>query len=215
MNLDRMMARVAGLLFLLAMVAYAGGDALVAPLLPVTEAAGGATEEPVRAWYGLLLMFLNSVAVAAIPLLLFPAVRRHSRPVAFIYLGARWLEAVLLLVGIVMFASVLNSTLPTAQALRTAEACYQLAMFALGVGSVALCRLLLRARLLPAWLAWWGLAGYGLLAIGSVGALAGWDQSLALSIPGGLFELVLAVWLMTKGLALHPYGTAGDRRVSA
>lgn len=220
MTFGRTMARVAGALFLVAMLTYAAGDAMVAPLLPVPGDTGNTVEQPVQAWYGLLLMFLNSLAVAAIPVLLFPTLRRHSSRVASIYLAARWLESVLLLVGILVLAWLLSGaeTHPAsavAQALVAAEVCYQLAMFALGVGSVALCRLLLRERLLPAWLAWWGLAGYGLLAGGAVFALAGWDESLLLSVPGGVFELVFGLWLMTKGFALHPDRTTRDRRVSA
>lgn len=35
--------------------------------------------------------------------------------------------------------------------------------------------------------------------MGFIGALFGFPFSLILSIPGGLFEVVLGVWLLTKG----------------
>ena len=54
------------------------------------------------------------------------------------------------------------------------------------------------------WLGWWGLAGYALLAAGALSALIGHDVSLALSVPGGLFELVFGVWLMARGLGAPP-----------
>lgn len=209
MDAGKTMARVAGALFLVAMMAYGTGDALVAPLLPAPDSAADAVAPAVQAWYGLLLMVLNSITVVAIALLLYPSVRRHDRTVARAYLAARVLEGLLLFGGVLAMAFLLSGSGPhtpqaVAQARSMAGICFQLGMLVLGVGSVCLFLLLLRVRAMPGWLGWWGLAGYALLAAGALSALIGHDVSLALSVPGGLFELVLGVWLMARGLGAPP-----------
>ena len=56
-----------------------------------------------------------------------------------------------------------------------------------------------RAGLVPRLLARWGLVGYALLMAGSVAELAGIHVGLALSVPGGLFEVALGIRLLTHG----------------
>ncbi|KAG2430353.1 hypothetical protein HYH02_013716 [Chlamydomonas schloesseri] len=79
--------------------------------------------------------------------------------------------------------------------------CFQIAMLALGLGSLPVCLLLLRRRLLPAWMAAWGLLGYSLLATGCVAELHGAREGtgVALAIPGGLWEMALGLWLLARG----------------
>ena len=69
-----------------------------------------------------------------------------------------------------------------------------------GRGALMLCWLLLRARLVPGWLAIWGLAGGALyLAQGAAAAFgSGWGPLMA---PLALQEIVLAIWLIVKGFA--------------
>ena len=53
-----------------------------------------------------------------------------------------------------------------------------------------------------------GLAGYTLLALGAVAELLGFGLGLALSIPGGLFEVVLGVILLFRGFPEPPWAPA-------
>ena len=175
--------RVVGSLFWLAMLAYLSGTVLVA-------AAAG---RPVLTAAGVLLMLLNSAVVAAIGIVVRPVLRRHDETSALAYLVSRVLEAVLLAVGVVFVLRLM----PVA-----AEYAYQVAMLAVGLGGVVFCRVLLRARLVPRFVAVWGLVGYALLGLGAGLEVLGVGAGLALSVPGGLFELALGVLLIVRGFPM-------------
>jgi uncharacterized protein DUF4386 len=73
------------------------------------------------------------------------------------------------------------------------------------VGSTIFCYLLLRGRMVPGWLAWLGVLSSALLVVTlplqiagfSTGPVSGYYQWL----PPLLFQLVLAPWLLIKGVA--------------
>ncbi len=91
-------------------------------------------------------------------------------------------------------------------AIQSNTMAYQIAEMSLGLGGIFLCALLFRVRLIPRWLAGWGLIGYAILLIGFIAEIFGIHISLIFSIPGGLFELALAIWLLIKGFQPEAYG---------
>ena len=171
---NRTSGRIVGSLFLAAFVCYGVGNALI--------------DRPV----GVALILLNSVVVAAIGALVFGVLRRRHRRTAAIYLLVRSLEAVLLAMGVLLVVS-MGSPQGTGFA-------YQLAMIILGLGSVPFCWVLLRDRFVPGWLAVWGIIGYVVLAAGAVLELLGLAVGLVFSIPGGIFEVILGLILIARGL---------------
>ena len=82
---------------------------------------------------------------------------------------------------------------------------YQISQMSLGLGALFLCSLLFRTRLIPRWLAGWGVIGYALHVAGAIAEIFGIPISLILLIPGGLFELALAFWLLIKGFQPEAY----------
>jgi Domain of unknown function (DUF4386) len=180
--------RVVGSLFWAAMLAYLGGTVLV------TAAAG----RPVLTAAGTMLMLLNSAVVAAIGIVVRPVLRRHDETSALAYLVSRVVEAVLLAVGVVFVLRLM----PVA-----AEYAYQIAMIVVGLGGVVFTRVLLRARLVPRFVAVWGLVGYALLGLGAALEVLGFGVGLLLSVPGGLFELALGVLLVARGFPMARRGT--------
>lgn len=160
------------------------------------------------------MMLLNSAAVVSIGVVVFPVLVRHSERVALGYLATRILEGALLAVGVMslLVLSVLSEAGATADtatgahhqavgalAVQLNDVAYQTAMAALGIGSVVLCSLLFRTGLLPRTLAAWGVIGYGVFATGMVLDMFGLGVGTLLTIPGGLFELVFATWLIVRG----------------
>lgn len=217
---DRARARIVGVLFLAAILAYGIGTSLTTSALTAPDPLAGVAASTGQFTLGAALMAANSVIVATIGVLLFPLLARHSRPVARIYLGGRLVESVVLVIGVAFVFSLvaLSGELATASATDATElatrataaldandVAYQLAMAALGFASLFFCALLFRARLVPRFLAVWGFVGYAVFLIGALlelAGVAGWG--LPLSIPGGLFELVLGVWLIVKGFSSQP-----------
>ena len=77
---------------------------------------------------------------------------------------------------------------------------YRIAMIALGIGSVPFWYLIYRIRLIPRALAALGMAGYAVFFTGYALDLLGLDVGLLAAMPGGLFEIVGALWLIIKGV---------------
>jgi Domain of unknown function (DUF4386) len=72
------------------------------------------------------------------------------------------------------------------------------------VGSTAFAYLLLRGRMIPAPLAWLGVVASALLVVGLPLSLAGWLHGPIKSLmwlPMLAFEVPLALWLLTRGVA--------------
>jgi hypothetical protein len=76
----------------------------------------------------------------------------------------------------------------------------------LALGAVFLCSLLFRTRLIPRWLAGLGVIGYAIHAAGAIAEIFGIPIRVILLIPGALFELALAFWLLIKGFQPEAYG---------
>ena len=88
---------------------------------------------------------------------------------------------------------------------------YNVGMITLGVSGLLLCYTLNSARLLPRWLAVWGLVGYAIIAGGMVSEFMGSGLGLASSLPGGLWEVCVGMWLIVKGVNA-PASVAGSAK---
>ncbi len=141
---------------------------------------------------GLALVVLNSIAVSVAGLIGYRLIRSTHPPVGLGYLAARVIEAILLAGGIA-----LTELADVGGADNTG---YLLGMIALAVGSVPFCHVLGRHGWIPRPLAWWGVFGYAALGVGALIELAtGRSVALLFAGPGGLFELVLGVYLISRG----------------
>ena len=76
-----------------------------------------------------------------------------------------------------------------------------------GISALILYGLLYQSELVPRWLSIWGFIGGVLIVVAGIRGLYGHSPSSTLSviltIPIGLQEMVLAVWLIVKGFT-HP-----------
>ena len=185
----RTIARTVGALLLAAFLLYGVGNAI----------ATGAADDSALLTLGVAMMLANSVAVVAIGALLVPVLRPRSPLVARIYLATRFFEASFLSVGAIALlvgSAAVNFT------------AYNIAMAGLGVGSLFFCALLYRARLVPRFLAVWGFVGYAAFAVGSLTELAGVaGAGIIGAVPGGLFEIFFAFWLIVRGFTRQPAPT--------
>lgn len=181
MRNSRTIARSVGTLMLAAFFLYGIGTSLA------TSADLGSA----RLSFGVVMMLLNSVAVVAIGAFVYPILRPHSASVAVGYLGTRVFEGVLLAIGAIALVT---------GAVAANGLFYNVAMAGLGIGSLFFCAVLYRARLVPRFLAAWGFIGYAAFATGCVLELLGVaGAGLPATIPGGLFELAFATWLLVRG----------------
>ncbi|PNH05382.1 hypothetical protein TSOC_008379 [Tetrabaena socialis] len=213
----RRTARWIGILFLVPFLAYGFGDARMGALRAEPDFLATLPARAPQLTIAALLLLTNSVVVVVLAVLLHPLLARWQPRVALAYTCTRLAEGLLLAGGTLALLLLLPIAQAHAKAAGTPEAglypalaalavkanflAFQLAMLVLGLGSLPLCLLFLRSRLLPGWMALWGLGGYALLLAGSLVELFGLPWGVALAIPGGLWELTLGVWLIVRGFA--------------
>ncbi len=207
--------RIAGTLFIVATVSSALGFILLDPVLDDPDVLASIAANETTVILGAFLLLIDAIAVVAIPALLYPTFKKHSAPLARLYPGSRIVESVVLVIGVVgLLATV---TLSRAYVEGSADAAsYRVSgdalvavyewgvllgiMLFFALAGLLLNYLLYSARLVPRWLAIWGLIGIALLLI--EGALEAFDaDNLAImSLPFAIQEMVFAVWLIVKGL---------------
>ena len=208
-------ARAVGACFLLAFVFYIAGSMMVDSGSGNPAVLTKVADHRTLIASGALLMMVNSFGIAALGILMFPILRRRHEVSAYGYLICRSVEAAMLAVGTVFLLLLIPlgkehaadggkaSDLPALA--RVAQKAnyysYEVGMIALSIGGVVLCRVLLRARLVPRLLALGGLFGYAVFFAGSVLEILGYAVGTALSVPGGLFEVALGVLLIAKGFS--------------
>lgn len=167
-------SRLIGALFLAGFITYGVGFALVSSVVDAPDFLAEVSARQTTLVLGAFLMLLNTGVDLGKAVLFFPVLERHGRRTALTYLSAMVFEVVLLAFG----ALSLLSLVPLAHQLEAGEVtadlarslgslavesnamAYQVAQAGLAFGAVFLCVLLCRARLLPRWLAGWGLVGY-------------------------------------------------------
>ena len=214
-------SRLIGALFLLGFLSYGVGNALVASVLGAPDFLSTMSAHQTTLVLGAFLMLLNSVVVVGIGVLFFPILENHGKRTALAYLASRMVEAILLAIGVLSLlmipplaqhgvaaggTSAAWATALGSLAVQANTMAYQIAEMSLGLGGIFLCALLFRVRLIPRWLAGWGLIGYAILLAGFIAEIFGIHISLIFSIPGGLFELALGFWLLIKGFQPEAYG---------
>ena len=219
---SRTTARAVGACFLLAFVFYIAGTVMVDSGAGNPVVLSAVEEHGTLIASGALLMLVNSVVIAAIGVLMLPVLRPHSEVSAYGYLVCRSVDAVMLAIGTVFLLLLLplgreyaasgGQGSDLAAVARVAQRAnfysYEVGMISVSIGGLVLCRILLRARLVPRLLALLGLVGYAAFLAGSVLEVLGYPVGNVLSAPGGLFEVALGVLLIARGFtAQDPDGT--------
>ena len=189
----RRTARIVGVLFLAGYLAYGVGSLIATGIVRSADPS----DSTALFVTGAALMLLNSAIVIGIGVLMLPILRAHNKAIAAGYLGTRIFEGVVLAIGVVSLIVLTGS-----DAIDANAAFYNVAEAALGIGSLFFCALLFRTRLVPRFLAAWGFIGYACFAAGNLLELFGVaGAALIAAIPGGLFELTFAIWLIARGFA--------------
>jgi MFS family permease len=189
----RRTARIVGVLFLAGYLTYGVGSLIATGIVDSADRSDSTASFII----GIALMLLNSAFVIGIGVLLLPILRAHNSKVAAGYLGTRIFEGVVLAIGVVSLLVLTGSA-----AIHANSIFYNVAEAGLGIGSLFFCALLFRTALVPRLLAAWGFIGYTCFAAGNLLELFGVaGAALVASIPGGLFELTFAIWLIARGFA--------------
>jgi Domain of unknown function (DUF4386) len=229
----RRTAILVGLLFLTATVSFLVAEALINGVLDRPDYLSGASADANALTVGALLSFVNGLAVVGIAVLMYPLLKGYSESLALGYIGFRVGEFVACLFAlatpllvIALGDRVRDGTIDAAASqqlgsLLQAEHNVAIVMVYLivSVDGGILAYLLYQTRLIPRWLAVLGVIAYPVLFVGTV--LDMFDvvdvtqgAGMLAVIPGGLFELILPIWLLTKGFTTKGFtSTSGHQAV--
>ena len=214
MNKYRIIARVVGVVYLLGFVVGIAGNLMIQSILGETNTLSAVAANSMKLAIGATLWLIAVAGDAAHGVLMFPVLKQHSERVAIGYLAARIVDAIFIaimvlfiLIQIPLGSEFLKASSPRAsylQSLSTLFAqsqqyAYEIGMISLGLAGLMLCYTLYRTKLIPQWLALWGIVGYASIFCGMVSAIMGSGLGDVSSIPGGLWEVFIRVWLIVKG----------------
>lgn len=217
---DRAIARIVGVLFIVATAA----PILTAPFIgflgggvigePVPEYLARVSENELQVFVGMLIELIWVLAVVGIPVVIFPILKRHNRALALGFYSLRFVEAISTVVGSVILLTLLalsqefvRAGVPDASHYQTLGSLLLAARegaFMIGSGLVwslsalVLNYVLYRAELVPRWISVWGLLGGALSFATYLLQFFGTSPAI-LFLPIALQEMVFAVWLIVKG----------------
>ena len=213
-NTYRTTARVVGVVYLAGFVVGIVGMGLFQSILGAPDYLSTVSANSMTIAIGAILWLMPVVGDAAHGVLMFPILKPHNERIAVGYLAARIVEAVFIaimvlfiLLQIPLGSAYVQAAAPDAsylQALGTLFTqaqlyAYEIAMSTLGISGLLLCFTLYKANLVPRWLAIWGLLGYATILVGMASAVMGSGLGDLFSLPGGLWEVFVGVWLIAKG----------------
>jgi hypothetical protein len=218
---DRKTAAVVGVLFILGTVPATLGAVIGKPILDAPDFLIKMSANEVQMLIYTLTMFIMGVACAGIGLALYPILKKYNEGLAMGTVGFRVIEGVGDIVAAVSVIALLalsqefvKAGAPDSSYFQTAAVVINAGTDWLSHGALLLCwcigafmyySLFYQYRLVPRWLSVWGLVGITLVTIGGVLVMLhvipgfGTVQAL-LNLPIFPQEMVLAVWLIAKGI---------------
>ena len=213
-NTYRKTATVVGIVYILGFVVGITGFGLFTSILSAPDHLSTVSANSMLLGFAAVLWLMAVIGDAAHGVLMFPILKQHSERMAIGYLAFRIVDAVFIAVMVLFvliqiplgseYLKAAASNTPFLQALsavfsQAQQYAYQIGMSALGVSGLMLCYTLYRAKLVPGWLAIWGLVGYATILVGMLSAIMGSGLGDLSSYLGGLWEVAIGVWLIVKG----------------
>ena len=215
-NSYRKTAITVGVIYLVGMIVGIGGNIIVQSILGAPDHLARLSANSTLLAIGAMLWLLAVAGDAAHGILMYPVLERFSERIAVGYLGSRIMDATFVgvMALLILFQIPLGSEFAKAAASDTSYLqglsgvlmqgqlySYHFGMITVGFAGLMLNYLFYRAQLLPRILGVWGLVGYAIILGGSVLEVLGFNLSLIHTIPGGLWELFIGVWLIAKGFS--------------
>jgi hypothetical protein len=220
MTSTRKTAIIAGVLWIIASIAgVLGYGVFLNPILSAPDYLFQVSANEIQIITGAFLILVMAVAVAWIPVMLFPILKKHNETLAVGYVVSRALEAVCDIVAVISWLLLLTLSQGYVKAGAPAALSFQtlgtillqvdgwinpIMTIVFIIGTLGCYYLLYQSKLIPRWLSGWGLIAAipylaaGLLLMFALISASSTTQWV-LMLPLGLQEMVLAIWLIVKG----------------
>jgi hypothetical protein len=217
-------ATTAGVLFIAATAASLLATAFLGSLLDGSDFLAGVSLHQDRVLAAAFFQLVAAFTSAAIAISLYPVLRRHTAGMALGAVGFRLIEGVFYalsaagtLVLVALSEQLATAGTAGAFSVRTSADAVRSFRYSAGVvgvlafyvGATIYYLIFYRSHLIPRWLSGWGLAGTALGLVAGLLVMFRVTETMsgfqvALNIPIGVQEMVLAVWLILKGFSPTP-----------
>lgn len=222
MNTYRKTTTIVGVLYIIGTVAGVLSVVVTGPILGASDLLAKVAASPNRLTAGALLVLLMGLPLAMVPVMLFPIFRKINEVLAVGYVVFRGaLETVAYVAGVITWLFLLivargyaAAGAPDASYFQTLgavlrdghDAIATILMIVFSLGALMLYYVLWQSRLIPRWISGWGVIAILLhLATGFLILFqlqtAFSPVNMAMNLPIGLQEMVMAVWLIAKGFS--------------
>jgi len=214
----RKTAIIVGVLFLTATATFMVGDSgLIESILNAPDYLINVSENITQVIIGVLIAFIDGIAIVGIAVFMFPILKKHNEPIAIGYVGFRITEFGIILVYLIcplvlidLSQEYVKAGAPDASYFQTLGAVLiavrywtiQMVYIFNFLAGLMFAYLLYQSKLIPRFLSVWGLIGYALMLPGTLLNMFGYIDMLGVLIIfaiGGLFEILLPIWLFVKG----------------
>ena len=215
MKSNKTTGRIFGSFFLIAFLAYGIGFGMVESITNVPNSLSSILEnQSMFIVGGILMAVVHTIVNLGLAVTVVPMLKQHSKSLTYGYFSAAIVSTLLLLIGAIF----LILFLPLSEAFITTDSLdpssfetigvllkkanflsYQIGMAIWGIGGLFFCYLMGKLNRIPRVFVIWGLIGYVIFIAGTIAELFGIKIGVLFSIPGGLFEITLSIWLIVKG----------------
>ena len=219
MNTYRKTAIIVGVLYIIGTVAGILCKVLTGSIQNDLNLLTKVTANENQIIVGALFLLIMGLALAMVPVMMFPILKKHNEALALgyvVYRGA--LETVTTIAMVIgwLFLTVLSQqyiagatdasyfqTLGTLL-LNGNDSISTISQIVFPLGALIFYFLLYQSKLIPRWISGWGLIAAILWLATSLldlfGIISAWSTvQVVLALPIGLQEMVMAVWLIVKG----------------
>jgi len=223
MNTNKIAAKVVGVLFIVAAISSIVGVILYDPILNGPDYLINGSAHANQVILGALMELILVASAVGTSITMFPFLRKYNETLALGHVCFRFLEAVIITVGIISVLSLLTLSRDFTAASVPGTASFQTSgtllkavhdwtfmlgpNFMLGINTMMYSYIFYRSRLVPRFISILGITGSTLVFIaallemfGVIPQLSVWGAILALPVAAN--EMILAVWLIVKGFNL-------------
>lgn len=220
MMINKRAAKLVGVLFILAAVSAVAGVLLYDPILNGSDYLSNGSKHANQIIWGALMELILVVSAVGTATTMFPILRRYNETIALWHVCFRFLEAIVIMVGVISVLSLLTLSrefvaagAPDAAAFQTSgtvlkaihEWTFMLGPnFMLGINTMIYSYIFYKTKLVPRFIPILGMTGAALVFVcallvmfGVIEQVSVWGGLLALPVAAN--EMILAVWLIVKG----------------
>ncbi|MDF2645605.1 MAG: hypothetical protein K0Q73_1410 [Paenibacillus sp.] len=223
MNTNKKSALIVGILFILAAVTAIIGLILYDPILNGPDYLKKGSEHANQVILGALMELILVVSAVGTATTMFPLLRKYNETIALWHVCFRFLEAVIITIGIISVLSLLTLSREFAAAAAPDIASFQASgillkaihdwtfllgpLFMLGINTMMYSYIFYKTKLVPRFIPILGMTGAILVFICALLVMFGVIQQVSvwgaiLALPVAANEMILAVWLIVKGFNL-------------